>query len=224
MSKNTAYPPTPKYPSFRRNSVIKNLATLLIFGLAYSNQAIAQELGLGDIDAAQDTGGTLAPADYMTQRDLGSPFNPSLYPPAMLNQPVPADGPRSYDARSSHSLGRPVIVLPVLPGPANINMRSGFQYPGSYMPRDTPLHRFNGYTVCDPPNLARETTTKTEAGAKAQRLVKTTSTRSLAAPSHQQPCPIYTINGELPQQESHAKTTAVPSTRNAPSRQKGERQ
>lgn len=201
--------------------MITNLATLLIFGLAYSSQAIAQELGLEDIDAAQDTGGTLAPADYMVQRYLGSPFNPSLYPPAMLNQTVPAEGPRRHSPGPAHSFGRPIIVLPMSP---YINMRSGFQYPGSYMPRDTPLHRFNGYTVCDPPNLARETTTKTEAGAKAQRLVKTTSTRSLAAPSHQQPCPIYTINGELPQQESHAKTTAVPSTRNAPSRQKGERQ
>lgn len=200
--------------------MIKNLATLLIFGLAYSNHAIAQELGSGDIDAAQDIGRMVGPSADMGQRYLGSPFYPSLYPPAMLNQPVPTEGLRGHDARPAHSLGRPIIVLPV---PPYINTMSGFQYPGSYMPRDTPLHRFNGYIVCDPPNLTRETTTETEAGAKAQRLVKITSTRSLAVPSHQQPCPIYTINGELPQQKSYT-TTAVPSTRNAPSRRKGERQ
>ena len=200
--------------------MIKNLVTLLIFGLAYSNHAIAQELGAGDADAAQDIGRTIGLAADMAERDLGNPFYPSLYPPAMLNQAVPTEAPRSHDARPAHSFGSPVIVLPM---PPNINTRSGFQYPGSYMLRGTPLHRFNGYTVCDPPNLTRETTTETEGRAKAQRLVKITSTRSLAAPSHQQPCPIYTINGELPQQKSYT-TTAVPSTRNAPPRQKGERQ
>lgn len=198
--------------------MIKNLAPLLIFGLAYSNHAIAQELGPGDIDAVQDIGPIVGPAADMGHSDLGNPFYPSLYPPAVLNQHVPAEGPRRHNPGPAHLFGRPIIVLPMSP---YINTRSGFQYPGSYMPRDTPLHRFNGYTVCTPPTLARETTTETEEGAKAQHLVKITSTRSLAVPSHQQPCPIYTINGELPQQKSYA-TTTMPS-RNAPSRRKGER-
>ena len=203
--------------------MIKNLATLLIFSLAYLNHGIAQELGPEHTDAAQDLGPTVGPAADMAQSDLGSPFYPSLYPPAMLNQHVPTEGSLRHDARPARSFGRPIIVLPVLPESPYINTRSGFQYPGSYMPRGTPLHRFNGYIVCDPPNLTGETRTETAAGAKAQRLVKITSTRSLAAPGYQQPCPIYTLNGELPQQKSYA-TTTMPSTRNAPSRRKGERQ
>jgi len=102
------------------------------------------------------------------------------------------------------SFGGAVVVLPVplsadgTSGPTN---PYGFQYPGSYMPRDTPLHRFNGYVVCDPPNNVNGanggTSSKPARAPVAQRVVKITTTRSLAAPGYLQPCPIYTINGEI---------------------------
>jgi hypothetical protein len=97
-------------------------------------------------------------------------------------------------------------------GGSGYNTMQGFQYPGSYMPRDTPLHKFNGYVACDPPDLAGETKAAgATAGTRVQRLVKITSTRSLAAPGHQQPCPVYTINGEIAKQQSHTTTTRPPS-------------
>lgn len=114
--------------------------------------------------------------------------------------------------------GTPFILLPV---PANsmsgINTPYGTQFPGSYMPGGTPLHRYNGYVVCDPPDLNKGTTTGAATGATAQRIVKITTTRSPSAPGHQQPCPVYTVNGEIQQPKGYTTTTtATPSIRSAP--------
>ncbi|WP_143860911.1 hypothetical protein [Nitrosovibrio sp. Nv4] len=142
--------------------------------------------------------------------------SPFVYPSAMHDQF--ARHGAAYNQHNGHqnkgASGRPLIVLPVPlqgNGMSGFNSMYGFQYPGSYMPRDTPLHRFNGYVVCDPPELPTEATT--EPGAVARRSIKITSTRSLAAPAHSQPCPVYTINGEIPKQKSY---TTKPSRRNAP--------
>ncbi len=178
------------------------LLVVLIFGLAYSGQAPAQEWGAENLDAAAN------PPAEMAQD------NKFIYPPATNSPPVPWVAPNKHDQRLDRSsLGRPVVVLPMPPmgGSSSYNNMHGFQYPGSYMPRDTPLHKFNGYVACDPPDLAGETA----AGAPVRRLVKITSTRSLAAPGYQQPCPVYTINGEMPKQQSYT-TTPRPSGPNAP--------
>lgn len=108
--------------------------------------------------------------------------------------------------------GGPVVVLPVpVPGSGTSGSNStyGFQYPGSYMPRDTPLHRFNGYIVCDPPKPAGGVTATASESAgtpsgtpSVRRMVKITTTRSLAAPGYSQPCPIYTIGGEIQKNDS----------------------
>jgi len=112
----------------------------------------------------------------------------------------------------SPPFGAPVIVLPVplsMGGTSGSNNTYGFQYPGSYIPRDTPLHRFNGYIVCNPPNTADgangAATSESTGTPVARRMVKITTTRSLAAPAYLQPCPIYTINGEI--QDNNAYTT-----------------
>ena len=112
--------------------------------------------------------------------------------------------------------GTPLILLPV---PANslsgINTPYGFQFPGSYMPSGTPLHQYNGYVVCDPPDPGKGTTTGAATGATAQRIVKITTTRSPSAPGYQQPCPVYTVNGEIRQPKGYT-TTTTPSIRSAP--------
>lgn len=104
---------------------------------------------------------------------------------------------------------RPIVVLPIplangRQPPAN---PYGFHYPGSYIPRDTPLHRFNGYVVCNPPDTTggtsgRRSREDTPAGRRMEKssksgLVKITTTRPLSAPDSLQPCPIYTINGQI---------------------------
>lgn len=183
--------------------MIKNFATLLIFGLAYSNHATAQELHAGDIDALERIDLINESSADMAEGDQGNPLYPSFSPWDRDMQP------------NIRSFGRPLVVLPL---PPLINRMPGFHFPGSYMPRWTPLHRFNGYIVCNPPNLNRETAVETTAGAPAQRLAKITSTRSPSTPGYPGPCPIYTINGELPQQKSHG-TTILPSTGNALTRQ-----
>jgi hypothetical protein len=186
--------------------VIKLAATLFIFGLAYSGQASAQEWEAENLSAA---GGSSA---GMAQ---DSTF---IYPPAMNGSLVPLAGADKHDQRlDQSSYGKPVVVLPMpIGGGSGYNNMQGFQYPGSYMPRDTPLHKFNGYVACDPPDLAGETKAAgATAGTRVQRLVKITSTRSLAAPGHQQPCPVYTINGEIPKQQGYITTTR-PSGPNAP--------
>ena len=126
----------------------------------------------------------------------------------MQNSPFVSSGILPNQGPSSHNLGpnsrppgsrtgAPLVLLPV---PANsmsgINTPYGLQFPGSYMPPGTPLHRFNGYAVCDPPAIAA-----------GQRIVKITSTRSPSAPSAQQPCPIYTIDGQPQQPKGYTSTT-----------------
>jgi hypothetical protein len=193
--------------------VIKNLVTLLILGLTYSNASKAQEF------AVQDDAITSQSQPEMGQNEL---INSSFYPPSTLIGGAPTEA--AWERHTQHnppsharSFGRPVVVLPAPPVGNSI---TGLHYPGSYIPQGTPLHRFNGYTVCDPPKLVKEPTAEKVTGATPQRLVKITSTRSPAVPSDLQPCPIYTLNGELPRQKS--ATTSVPPTQNAPSRQ-GER-
>lgn len=179
--------------------MIKLLIMLFIFGLAYSGPAPTQEWEAATPNAAAN------PPAEMAQN------NPFIYPPAMNSSLVPLGVSHRHDQRLDRSsLGGPVVVLPMPPmgGGSGYNNMHGFQYPGSYMPRDTPLHKFNGYVVCDPPDLAGETAAPgATAGTPARRLVKITSTRSLAAPSYQQPCPVYTVNGEIPKQKGYTTTT-----------------
>ncbi|WP_143002960.1 hypothetical protein [Nitrosospira sp. Nsp1] len=187
--------------------MIKLPVVLFIFGLAYSGQAPAQGW-----EAATPNTAASAPAEMAQD----SPF---IYPPAMNNPLVPLGASHKQDQHLDRSsLGGPVVVLPMPPmgGSSGYNNMHGFQYPGSYMPRDTPLHKFNGYVACDPPDLAGETAAAgATTGAPARRLVKITSTRSLAAPAYQQPCPVYTVNGEIPKKQSYT-TTTKPSGSNAP--------
>lgn len=176
--------------------MIKYFAMFIGFGLicsSYPNHSAAQEW------IPQDGDTVSVP---VTEMDQGA-FTP---PAAIQNQ-------------YGQSFGGPAAVLPVpvpVPVPAGgatgFNGGYGFQYPGSYYPRDTPLHRFNGYIVCDPPKPAGEAPRETTSGSPgipvARRMVKITTTRSLAAPGYLQPCPIYTINGEI--QKSGSYTTRIP--------------
>ncbi len=158
--------------------MIRYLVMFIVFGLAYTgypSYSTAQEWDSSDASIAS------VPTTEMGQG--------SFIPPAALPN------------HSGQPFGGPVIVLPAplqAGGVSGFNGIYGFQYPGSYMPRDTPLHRFNGYIVCNPPNPA--------SGATVQRMVKITTTRSLSAPASLQPCPIYTINGEIPKNSSYATT------------------
>lgn len=185
--------------------MIKLPAALLIFGLTYSGQAPAQGWEPANLSAADGSSAEMA---------QDSPF---IYPPA--NSPlVPSAVPHKHDQHLDRpSYGKPVVVLPIpVGGGSGYNNMQGIQYPGSYMPRDTPLHKFNGYVACDPPDLTDQTEAAgATVSAPARRLVKITSTRSLAAPGHQEPCPVYTINGEIPKRQSHTTTTR-PSGPNAP--------
>jgi hypothetical protein len=161
--------------------MIKLLALFTGFGLAYSG----------------------FPADSAAQELISPTANTVSIPTAEMGQET-FISPPAIQNNNGPSFGGPVVVLPVpLPpgGTSGSNNTYGFQYPGSYIPRDTPLHRFNGYIVCDPPNtvgVANGGTTSESTGAPiGRRMVKITTTRSLAAPGYPQPCPIYTINGEI---------------------------
>ena len=186
--------------------MIKRLAMLLAFSLAYPAHALAED--------TSDRSAMSLSAAGMAQNSLDGQF---AYPPANHDQVVPLVANHGSDSHR-RSFGQPLVVVPV-PLPNNsvpgFSSTYGLQYPGSYMPRDTPLHRFNGYVTCDPPDLSKETPAGTTSGATAQRLIKITSTRSLAAPAQSQPCPVYTINGEIPKQKSYNTTTTVPSQRPA---------
>jgi len=160
--------------------VIKKLVTLLIFGLPYSNNATAQELGSGEMGAPEGTVLVAEPTAELTPSVPGSSFFPSFYSPTSVNQPGVSAQAHGDTLLNMHSFGRPVIVLPMQP---YIDTVSGFQYPGSYMPPGTPLHRFNGYIICNPPNLNRDAVAEATAGTSAQRVIKITSTRSPSTPS-----------------------------------------
>ncbi|ABB74769.1 hypothetical protein Nmul_A1466 [Nitrosospira multiformis ATCC 25196] len=196
-------------PTFKRNSVIKKFVMLLIFGLPYSN-ATAQEVGSREMGVPEGIVPVAGSTAEGASSILGTSFYPPLYSPALINSPgVSAHAPGTQ--LDAYSLGRPVIVLPIQP---YIGTVSGFQYPGSYMPHGTPLHRFNGYIVCNPPNLNRDAEAGAVAGAGGRQIIKITSTRSPSIPGYSGPCPIYTINGELPPQKSHStiRPRGTPST------------
>lgn len=182
--------------SFRGITVIRYLPILFVSCLGYSSPACTQEVPGPLPDATWGMG--------MGEISLNSPDSPYAMP-----MPMPMQGGRSVPRP-----GRPVVILPMSPMPSMSpypGAPSGLHGPGSYVPRETPLHRFNGYVVCDPPphRAANTVATGPEAGMqeRPERVVKITSTRSPAAPGYLQPCPIYTVNGEPPRQESRLKTT-----------------
>lgn len=146
---------------------------------------------------------------------LGSSFYPSLYSLALINQSDVSAQAHHDTQFNAYSFGRPVIVLPIQP---YIDTVSGFPYLGSYMPHGTPLHRFNGYIICNPPNLNRDAVAEAGTGTGARQVIKITSTRSPSIPEYSGPCPIYTINGGLPPQKSHS--TILP-RRTPPTQQQG---
>jgi hypothetical protein len=187
--------------------VIKHLITTAL-GFAYlacSVLVAAHEPHFAGVNTGQISGG----------------MNQSLFVPArgIHNAMGPSTGASVYP-----SSGLPLVVLPV-PLPAGVASTAGgygFQYPGSYTPRDTPLHRFNGYVVCDPPNSPDSAATGTNPGPNpgssanstekptgkpaTPRLVKITTTRSLASPGNLQPCPIYTIDGRVQKKSGYSTT------------------
>lgn len=193
--------------------VIKRFALLFMIGPVYSGQAFAQELdSRANTDAVTGFPAGMIGADRLM---YGPPsILPGQFAPA-LAQP---HGNHQSGRYGNGGAGQPLIVLPI-PMPMNnggpANSAHGVQFPGSYMPRDTPLHKYNGYEVCDPPSLSEGAGPGTPLSPPARRLVKITSTRSLAAPASSQPCPIYTIDGRLPTQKSHA-TTHGPAPHNTP--------
>ncbi|PTR16241.1 hypothetical protein C8R31_102255 [Nitrosospira sp. Nsp2] len=207
---------------FDSDIVIKRFALLFLTGLAHSSQASAQE---PDSFASSGITGEV-PSGMIGAGPLmhGSPVPPGQFPPA---PPYPASpyGNHQYGqyGQQGNWAGRPIVMLP-MPLPMNngagFNNPYGFQFPGSYMPRETPLHKFNGYEVCDPPSLAENAGPGTPSSPPARRLVKITSTRSLAAPGSSQPCPIYTINGQLPRQNSYATGKAPAPQNGSPPRTK----
>jgi hypothetical protein len=136
---------------------------------------------------------------------------PFMQEPASPYRFSPSGTAYPYSGRNiGQTPGRPIVMLPMpipLDSGAGLGSPYGYHYPGSYLPRDTPLHRFNGYVVCDPPDISGNMVAGSVAGAPPRRLVKITSTRSLASPGRSQPCPVYTINGELQNQKGRSAAT-----------------
>ncbi|SCY26540.1 hypothetical protein SAMN05216420_10443 [Nitrosospira sp. Nl5] len=182
----------------------KHSALLIVLGLAaysgHSGYISAQEVNYADANMG------FGPVGMTQDMAQNSPFLSPGAAPAHGHSPQ-YPGNSFPPARSSGYPGGPLVVLPV-PLPANgmSGLNSGSGFPGSYMPQGTPLHRFNGYIVCDPPDLAAEATT----GATPKRVVKITTTRSLSAPGHSQPCPVYTVNGEIQRQKDYTTGTTPP--------------
>ena len=183
--------------------MIKFLSSLIIVSAA---------LGISDPSSAQEAfGGHMGhgmghiPSALHANMGLDSPFIRS-FPSFSLDS---SSGLGSHFSSSSGLGTSPSVPRVLLPLPINgplwgSQSRYGFQYPGSYLPAGTPLHRYNGYIVCNPP-----------AAAAGKRMVKITTTRSLAAPGDTQPCPVYTIDGEVPKTKNYT-TTSVPSTTQNP--------
>lgn len=199
--------------------MLKHLALLIVLGFAwsgYSSDTAAQEVNYRDVNMGSVPAGML--------QGIGQDINPGtiqdspfLFPATPNPNHYPQNG-FPHGRSPGYLPGAPLVVLPVpslMNGMSGFNSMSGFQFPGSYIPQGTPLHRYNGYAVCDPPDLAAGATAGTTGGTTPQRIVKITSTRSPSAPSHPQPCPVYTINGEI-QQPKNYTTTITPSIRNAP--------
>jgi|GEM_PF-2888135 len=197
--------------------MIRHSTLLAVLGLIYSGYpgcVVAQHM-----NAMGANMGSL-PMHMGHEMMQNSPFvSPGTMPDMIQNSPFVSSGilpnhnpspspgiPGNGNAASTP--GRPLVVLPV---PANsisgINTPYGFQFPGSYMPSGTPLHRYNGYVVCDPPDLGKGTTQEATPGTTARRIVKSTSTRSPSAPGYPQPCPIYTIDGKIQPPKGYTTTT-----------------
>ncbi|ARO87827.1 hypothetical protein EBAPG3_008640 [Nitrosospira lacus] len=172
----------------------------------YSGHTAAQEASSTDVDMGA------FPADTQQGMAQNSPF---ISPGTLLNHNPPTSNRAPGGPNRSAQPGTPLILLPL---PANsmsgFNSSYGTQFPGSYLPGGTPLHRYNGYVVCDPPDLGKGAAAGAGTGATAQRIVKITSTRSPSAPSHPQPCPVYTVNGEFQQPKGY--TTTPPPIQNTP--------
>lgn len=184
--------------------MIKFLSSLIIVSAA---------LGISDPSSAQEAIGSHMghdvahiPSALHASMGLDNPFIRSF--PSF---PLDSSSGLGSHFSSSSGLGTspsfPRMLLPLLiNGPLwGSQSRYGFQYPGSYLPAGTPLHRYNGYIVCDPP-----------AAAAGKRMVKITTTRSLAAPGDTQPCPVYTIEGEVPKTKNYTTTSVPSATRNPP--------
>jgi hypothetical protein len=180
--------------------MIKFLSSLIIVSAA---------LGISDPSSAQEAfGGHMGhiPSALHANMGLDSPFIRS-FPSFSLDS---SSGLGSHFSSSSGLGTSPSVPRVLLPLPINgplwgSQSRYGFQYPGSYLPAGTPLHRYNGYIVCNPP-----------AAAAGKRTVKITTTRSLAAPGDTQPCPVYTIDGEVPKTKNYTTTSVPSTTRNPP--------
>lgn len=193
--------------------MFKHSALLIVLGLAYSGHSgnvAAQEASYMDMN----TGSMPAGITPDMGRDMAQ-NSPFLSPGAIPSPNHYRQGhlPHLPHGRSSgYPPGVPLILLPMplsMNGMSGSNSMSGAHFPGSYIPQGTPLHRYNGYVVCDPPDLA--------GGATPKRIVKITTTRSTGAPSHSQPCPVYTVNGEIQAQKGYTTTTTTtPPVQNAP--------
>jgi hypothetical protein len=193
--------------------MVKSLAPLIMISAilgGFSFGSAAQEAYEGDMRIGQVTGGLYTGREH--NNVLFPPFSPFL-PGAMAgHSPYPnpsvysgTHGPGDPGLGSSRPFPRMLLPLPINSPIWGFQTRYGFQYPGSYLPPGTPLHRYNGYVVCDPP-----------AAAAGKRIVKITTTRSLAAPADTQPCPVYTINGGIPEGKSYTTTSTPSATRNSP--------
>jgi hypothetical protein len=194
-------------------AMIKSLPALIILSAVFgiSDPSSAQEAFGGHMGMSHGMGHI--PSDQLTNMGFASPFVPfplaggnfghNPYPPSSsvysgINGPGPG---------SSRPFPRMFLPLPANSPLWGFQTRYGFQYPGSYLPQGTPLHRYNGYVVCDPPPAA---------AAAGKRTVKITTTRSLAAPGDTQPCPVYTVNGGIPEAKSYTTTNMAPAIRNSP--------
>jgi hypothetical protein len=193
--------------------MIKSPASVIIVSVVFgiSDPSYAWEVSGGDMGTSHGLGHI--PSVPHTNMGLDTPFVSSF--PLSSSSGLSSHSPSpvssgSRDASGSGSGTSPTLPRMLLPLPINSPLwgsqtRYGFQYPGSYLPAGTPLHRYNGYIVCDPP-----------AAAAGRRIVKITTTRSLAAPGDTQPCPVYTIDGEVPKGKSYATTNMPQAIRNSP--------
>jgi hypothetical protein len=192
--------------------MIKSLASLIMVSaaLGVSSHSFAQEAFGGNMGMSH--GMSHIPSDPLTDMGVATPFAPfrlpggnlshNPYPPSSVYSGIHGPGPGS-----SRPFPRMFLPLPANSPLWGFQTPYGFQYPGSYLPPGTPLHRYNGYIVCDPPPAAA-----------GKRVVKITTTRSLAAPRDTQPCPVYTIDGEAPRGKSYTTTNTAPAIRSSPPR------
>ena len=128
--------------------MIKVFAPVFMIGLAYSGQAFAQGM---------DSEAHSALSAYVSPETMGLSPHIAQLPPdqfAPLSPQPPAAYP--YSSHNQGGPGRPIAVLPLpmpLPmnnGPAQ-NSPYGFQFPGSYMPRETPFTDSTATSFATPP-------------------------------------------------------------------------